>query len=84
MKAYIKPELFYERYEVSQHIADCAWEFKDHGDPSACKAVPDAIKMQGMPSLFNSEGYGCEVVDAVEYENYCYQNNADGVKLHTS
>ena len=26
MKNYVKPELFYERYELSQHIADCAWE----------------------------------------------------------
>ncbi len=84
MKAYIKPELFYERYEVSQHIADCAWEFQNQGDPSNCVAVGDSNKLPGMPTLFQAEGRGCQLVDAVDHENYCYQNSADGVKLHTS
>lgn len=26
MKKYVKPELFFERYELSQHIANCTWD----------------------------------------------------------
>lgn len=84
MKAYIKPELFYERYEVSQHLADCAWEFQNHTDPQTCTATPDIDKLPLHPTLFLDESIGCQFVDAKEYENYCYQNSADGIKLHTS
>lgn len=26
MKKYVKPELFFERYELNQHIAACTWD----------------------------------------------------------
>ena len=25
MKKYVKPEIYYENFELSQHIADCGW-----------------------------------------------------------
>ena len=84
MKRYIKPELFYERYEVSQHLADCAWEFRLATDPSSCKATPDPAKLPGLPAIFLDAGVGCELTDVTEYENYCYQNSAAGIKLHIS
>ena len=93
MKRYIKPELFYERYEVSQHLADCAWEFqlatdpsscKATPDPSSCKATPDPAKLPGLPAIFLDAGVGCELTDVTEYENYCYQTSAAGIKLHMS
>lgn len=84
MKAYIKPELFYERYEVSQHLADCAWEYQLAIDPHNCKATPDPEKLAGMPTLFLDEAIGCQFVDANEYEHYCYQNSAAAIKLHIS
>lgn len=85
MKNYVKPELFYERYEVSQHIADCAWEWVNSTDASTCKAIPDTQgKLPGMPVIFLYEENGCVFTDAKEYENYCYQNSADGIKLHMS
>ena len=55
MKPYIKPELFYERYEVSQHIADCAWEWENSTDPNNCMALPDQGKLPGFPVLFPTE-----------------------------
>ncbi len=84
MKKYIKPELFYERYEVSQHLADCAWEYQLASDPHKCKATADPGKLPGLPAIFLDEGVGCEFTDAQEYENYCYQNSAAGIKLHMS
>lgn len=73
MKKYIKPELFYERYELSQHIADCAWEFKGFTTEGLCKveADPDKIGVTGV--LFTSE---CEL-DVALFESYCYQNSQD-------
>lgn len=84
MKPYIKPELFYERYEVSQHLADCAWEYRLATDPSNCAAAPDPDKLPGMPTLFLDEGIGCQFTEAKEYEHYCYQNSAADIKLHIS
>lgn len=84
MKNYVKPELFYERYEVSQHIADCAWEWVNNTDKSTCRAEADSKKLPGMPTIFLSEAAGCIFTTPTEYENYCYQNSADGIKLHAS
>ena len=36
MKKYVKPELFFERYELSQHIADCTWEMNYNGGIDNC------------------------------------------------
>lgn len=83
MKKYIKPELFYERYELSQHIADCQWEM-NQANENVCKALPDqdpffASLEDG--SLF-TETAACEIQD---WENYCYQTGAEGaIKVFVS
>lgn len=84
MKPYIKPELFYERYEVSQHLADCAWEFQLASDPNTCKATADPAKLPGLPAIFLDSGKGCVFTDVKEYENYCYHTSADGITLFKS
>lgn len=82
MKNYVKPELFYERYEVSQHIADCQWEFKNATEPEACIAHPDVNL--GLSITLFTELNGCDM-DAKNYENYCYQNSVgNSVHLHMS
>lgn len=73
MKKYIKPELFYERYELSQHIADCAWEFKGLTTENVCRVEADADKIGFSGVLFNNE---CEL-DVAVVESYCYQNSQD-------
>lgn len=77
MKAYIKPELFYERYEVSQHLADCAWEF-NYADQYSCNATadPNLFGFLEYPALFLDQAHQCEDLDAKEFEKYCYQNGA--------
>lgn len=74
MKKYVKPELFYERYELAQHIADCQWEMTQ-ADKENCVAEPDS-NMTGMPTLFTEEPR-CGVDDE-GWENYCYHTGKDG------
>ena len=49
MKKYVKPELFYERYELSEHIADCLWEWQDYTAKEVCVAHPDEKLEMGGP-----------------------------------
>jgi len=37
MKKYVKPELFYERYELTEQIAACAWDM--NSQERACSAT---------------------------------------------
>lgn len=76
MKKYIKPELFYERYELSQHIADCQWEMNLAND-KVCQALPDQDPFFApleWGSLF-TETAECTIQD---WENYCYQTGSAG------
>lgn len=65
MKAYVKPELFYERYELSQYIASCAarWNF----EPQACD-----MTIVGGLTIFAAES-SCALVNVEE--EYCYMNS---------
>lgn len=90
MKKYVKPELFYERYELSQHIADCGWELKDPegnltwGQGGACKAYPDSKKWgEGYTETLFTEGIGC-TIDSRVSQDYCYQTGSGGMKVAVS
>ena len=71
MKKYVKPELFFESYELSQNIAACGWDMQNATQPSDCKALGD-------PSLGNpdilvfTEAAKCDNI----LERYCYENSA--------
>lgn len=73
MKNYVKPELFYERYELSQHIADCAWEYKFQDAGCRDSLVADFNQTGLTGALF---GEGCEIPEST-LEEYCYQNSLD-------
>ena len=77
MKKYVKPELFYERYELSQHIADCAWELQS-GDGASCNAAADQVKIPGEDLfLLVAENAICDISPEVD-ERYCYQPGNGG------
>lgn len=83
MKKYVKPELFYERYELSQHIADCQWEMQ-MANENVCQAEPDQdpffAPLEG-GNLF-TETAGCQIQN---WEKYCYQPGSVGdIKVHIS
>lgn len=78
MKKYVKPALIYERFELTQNIADCAWQMNNEKD--ACTASPDP-NFWGDDygaTLFTS-GLGCTNQTDVPgiYEGYCYQAGTD-------
>ncbi len=75
MKKYVKPELFYEHYELSEHIADCLWEWHNDTIKEVCVAIPDKkLDMDGfggIPDMVFSENPSCNMPP--EYaEMYCY------------
>lgn len=74
MKKYVKPELFFESYELSQNIAACGWDLK-HADPKTCQAVGDPA--WGNPDMVVFTKDNCETV----WEGYCYENSADNITI---
>lgn len=77
MKKYVKPELFYERFELSQHIADCQWEFEG-AKSNVCPAYPDENNL-GSPVLFLADNTTCMLEDGGSNQIYCYQPGTDGL-----
>ena len=82
MKKYVKPELFYEHYELSQHIADCAWELTSN-DEYSCSAEADTGKIDALPNLFMSTTSGCVLNEKI-YHDFCYHGGAGGVNSFKS
>lgn len=71
MKKYVKPVLIFERYELSQNIADCSWEV-EFADENACMAYADeALLGSGWGSLFTNDR-GCNIDVDTGVEEYCY------------
>lgn len=78
MKKYVKPMITLERFELSQNIADCAWEL-NNSDKASCSAEPDNNFFFGsMNGNLFTEGTtnGCDIIAGVQYEDYCYQNGS--------
>lgn len=84
MKPYVKPELFYESFEMNQSIAACRWDVVS-ADANNCKAWYDpelTNKGTGNPEntwyIFANERV-CEG-NVVDPEAYCYMPGAGSVE----
>lgn len=77
MKTYVKPELYYESFELSQHIAACDLQIK-HADAASCKIIND----REFGSLVG--GFITTEVCDFAYEQYCYTNGAGMPSTFTS
>ena len=78
MKNYVKPELFFESYELSQNIAACGWDM-NQADPASCEATGDPG--WGNPAnitVFADANKDCK---GINLEGYCYENSADNVTM---
>ena len=82
MKKYVKPELFYERFELSQHIADCDWEWHDFDDGLSCYAIADP-EFSISEFMFRSDNSAC-LIDVEVYEGFCYQTGGEGLNTFKS
>lgn len=81
MKKYVKPELFFENYELSQHIAACAWDLIEGsltGKNGTCRFDgTDAGEDPGVTLLTDTNG--CTINDY-----YCYSNGSNGRNIFNS
>ena len=86
MKKYVKPELFYEHFELSQHIADCAWEWANYTQEDICHAEADPKYMPGFqgPDYNLFESYPVCTLTSDWYTAYCYQNDEISISLFKS
>ena len=79
MKKYVRPELFYESFELSQHIAGCSLTtLKVNGAPQAGEPVVcGAVGTIGEITLNGENGsWFLEAPCTVQTEVYCYTNGA--------
>lgn len=85
MKKYVKPELFYEQFELSQHIADCAWELAS-ADPKNChaEADPDYPAISFLPNLFMSDTPSSCVLNENTYHDFCYHGSVSAFNTFKS
>lgn len=77
MKAYQKPVLYYEKFELSQHIASCDFKLN-----FGLGAVAPPRARCGAFLLGNFHQFRCGLHGTAE--NYCYTNSAAIVGTHTS
>lgn len=80
MKKYVKPELFFENYELSQHIAACVWDLNLVND-SVCGFHSEDFPGVTIFTVASPVG-PCEFVPE---DGYCYwSTGGDGYNTFNS
>lgn len=68
MKSYVKPELYYESFELTEHIAGGCNAHVNSSDANSCKGEIEMPGMGGVMAAFGSaEACGDDL-----NEDYCY------------
>lgn len=77
MKKYVKPELVYESFELTQQIASCQFDSGPTANDEGCKFTGWDEVMQEIITIFKSK---CTNVDNNEWvvDSYCYHNASEG------
>ena len=76
MKKYVKPDLYFESFQLTQHIAACAYDMINSNDPDNCYSYGDKHNVYtnyGESMRFFSNENVC--TDG-KPEIYCYFNGA--------
>lgn len=68
MKKYVKPELFYESFELSQQIAACDYDSKNTLNDEDCSFTGYNKDFETEMTIFVTSA--CNVIA----ESYCYHN----------
>ena len=82
MKPYVKPELFYESFEMNQSIAACRWDLNE-ADKNNCSADYDFNLDNSTHievNLFVTSNTCSKLESEMSPEEYCYQNGAANIK----
>lgn len=80
MKKYVKPDLYFESFQLTQHIAACGYDMIDSRDENDCYSHGDRNQDTGndyWDSIKFFAGIQCDV----KPENYCYTNASDNDML---
>ena len=83
-KAYEKPRAYVERFELSQHIAACAWDMpKPTPGEEGCIATSDTE--WGLPAGLTmfTDISKCAFTPSA-FESFCYTTGAEGNNLFNS
>lgn len=80
MKKYVKPELLYESFVLSEQIATCDYDSKGtFNDPDQCTFTGEnPAGVYGV--YFTDSNNTCEI----KFEGYCYTNSTFGANLFNS
>ncbi len=83
MKVYEKPRVYIERFELSQHIAACAWDMTNQSDQNQCTAVGDSE--WGLPGLaMFTDTPRCDFTPEAFGDDFCYTVGTEGGNLFNS
>lgn len=83
MKKYVKPDLFYEDFELSHSIANCSAAL-NHTE-SECTLDPGEAPGLFLPAGENVFSTICEyTLDELGYEDYCYWTGSSINNIFTS
>lgn len=81
MKPYVKPELIFESFELSQSIAACGWDM-NQSDKKSCEALGDE-EWGHFPVKLFTDSTRCEVTED-KTEGYCYEVSSGEMGLFNS
>ena len=88
MKKYVKPEIYFESFQLSQHIAACGWDMSNAVDVKQCTSNGDNQDVYSENDFIAA--YGPVFVDVnascvTKHEAYCYTNGSnDAIRVFNS
>ncbi len=78
MKTYVKPDLYYENFQLSTHVAACYYDMTNQSKPESCHATVDMLGDDFF--VFIAE----DACGFTAVEDYCYTNGSDDMNIFNS
>ena len=82
MKKYVKPDLFYENFELNQSIAVCGWDMSNQAKKENCTAL-GYEGLGNFPLTLFTDKPRCEATEQ-EVESYCYEVSSGAMGVFNS
>lgn len=80
MKKYVKPDLYFESFQLNQHIAACGYDLVGNStSPANCSFRGDKDFGNDPVEFFLDSSEPCKKEDAIVLDRYCFQNS-DGTE----
>lgn len=81
MKKYVKPDLYYENFELNQHIAACAFDMEDFQTVEKCSLTGEDA---GYPNDMKFFADGTDACTDGPLVDICYTNGTTGINVFNS